>query len=170
MSYYDILNVSKNATNDQIKKAYKILATKWHPDKNNHPDANNMFMNISKAYQVLSDPLLRKKYDNGNDDVVNVTMRNPYELFNEIMQIISYVQQFVIPMLDNNDFFMKTLDIIIAGHSYVVEQYPPIIKQQPMLQHNKSPQNIQIEPKTAIKVMDNDDLNKLVELSYKNKL
>ncbi|KAL3314630.1 DnaJ subfamily B member 2 [Cichlidogyrus casuarinus] len=62
--YYSTLGVSKNATDDEIKKAYKKLAVKWHPDKNtNNPDAHTKFQDISQAYQVLSDPQKRDHYD-----------------------------------------------------------------------------------------------------------
>jgi molecular chaperone DnaJ len=62
--YYEILGVSKNASQDEIRKAYKNLAKKYHPDYN--PDdkaAEDKFKEISEACQVLSDPEKRKEYD-----------------------------------------------------------------------------------------------------------
>ncbi|KAF7721441.1 hypothetical protein EC973_004686 [Apophysomyces ossiformis] len=62
--YYDLLGVSVTATGDEIKKAYRKLAIKYHPDKNpNDPTAEDKFKKISEAYQVLSDPKLRKRYN-----------------------------------------------------------------------------------------------------------
>jgi len=62
--YYEILGVSKNASNDDIKKAYKKLAKKYHPDLN--PDSKSSeekFKEINEAYEVLGDEQKRKKYD-----------------------------------------------------------------------------------------------------------
>ncbi|KZO97306.1 DnaJ-domain-containing protein [Calocera viscosa TUFC12733] len=62
--YYDILGVKLDANEDEIKKAYRRLAIKHHPDKNpNDPSAAETFKKISEAYQILSDPQLRHKYN-----------------------------------------------------------------------------------------------------------
>ncbi|RME69814.1 MAG: J domain-containing protein [Chloroflexi bacterium] len=62
--YYKILGVSKNATEKEIKSAYRKLARKYHPDMNpDDPQAEARFKEINEAYQVLSDPEKRKKYD-----------------------------------------------------------------------------------------------------------
>lgn len=62
--YYKILGIEKNTNAEDIKKAYRKLALKWHPDKNpNNKVAEEKFKKISEAYAVLSDPEKRKDYD-----------------------------------------------------------------------------------------------------------
>ncbi|MCL4360676.1 DnaJ domain-containing protein [Patescibacteria group bacterium] len=61
--YYEILGVSKNATSDELKKAYRKLALEWHPDRNKKPEANEKFKEINEAYAVLSDQNKRSQYD-----------------------------------------------------------------------------------------------------------
>ncbi|XP_071374177.1 dnaJ homolog subfamily B member 9a [Centroberyx affinis] len=61
--YYDILGVSKDATERQIKKAFHKLAMKYHPDKNKSPDAEMKFREIAEAYENLSDEKRRGEYD-----------------------------------------------------------------------------------------------------------
>eukprot|EP00043_Microstomoeca_roanoka_P018126 m.192734 g.192734 ORF g.192734 m.192734 type:complete len:384 (-) comp16771_c0_seq16:178-1329(-) len=61
--FYDTLGVSPSASDDELKKAYRKLAMKWHPDRNKAPGANEKFQSISQAYDVLSDPEKRKVYD-----------------------------------------------------------------------------------------------------------
>ena len=66
-NYYKTLGVARNANLKDIKKAYRELALKWHPDKNTDDIevAEKMFQDISEAYEVLSDKELREKYDRG---------------------------------------------------------------------------------------------------------
>lgn len=61
--YYEVLGIPKNATDDDIKKAYRSLAKKYHPDINKDADAPEKFKEINEAYEVLIDPQKRQTYD-----------------------------------------------------------------------------------------------------------
>lgn len=65
MDYYQILGLNRNATQEEIKKAYRKLAKKWHPDMNkeNQEEAIRKFKEVAKAYEVLSSPLSKTQFD-----------------------------------------------------------------------------------------------------------
>lgn len=73
---YAVLKVKRAATEEQIRKAYRKLAMQLHPDKNRAPSATEAFKKISKAFQLLSDPQKRAKYDQYGDEDEMVTSRN----------------------------------------------------------------------------------------------
>lgn len=82
--YYDLLGVSPTASADEIKKAYRKLALKYHPDKN--PNEGERFKLISQAYEVLSDPKKRDLYDQGGEQAIKEGGmsggHNPMDIFN----------------------------------------------------------------------------------------
>jgi len=75
---YEILGVAKDATIAEIKKAYRALAMKYHPDKNSDPLAQKLFVELSEAYSILADPDLRSQYDGGRspDDLQRAKARD----------------------------------------------------------------------------------------------
>ncbi|XP_029385155.1 dnaJ homolog subfamily B member 6b [Echeneis naucrates] len=102
VEYYQILGVQKNATQEDIKKAYRKLALKWHPDKNpdNKEEAERKFKELSEAYEVLSDENKRNIYDRYGKEGLSgggggggghynhfggggFTFRNPEDVFRE---------------------------------------------------------------------------------------
>jgi len=68
--FYRILEISENATQEEIKSAYRKLALKYHPDKNpnNQEEAKEKFQEVSRAYEILGDEERRKRYDNGETE------------------------------------------------------------------------------------------------------
>jgi|688.fasta_scaffold481714_1 curved DNA-binding protein CbpA len=101
--YYSILGLTKTASQEEVKKAYRSLAIKWHPDKNKDPSALEKFRDISESYQILSDKQKRDEYDNmieqkkNNNSyqyyqhprVFNFNHRDPFEIFNEMFTFIN---------------------------------------------------------------------------------
>ncbi|MBN3273153.1 DJC21 protein, partial [Polyodon spathula] len=79
--HYELLCVRRDATDDDLKKAYRKLALKWHPDKNldNAEEAAEQFKLIQAAYEVLSDPQERAWYDNHREALLKGGVSGEYE-------------------------------------------------------------------------------------------
>ncbi|MDD3271571.1 MAG: DnaJ domain-containing protein, partial [Syntrophomonadaceae bacterium] len=72
--FYEVLEVSKNATAEEIKKAYRQMARKYHPDVNrDDPNATDKFKEVNDAYEVLSDDNKRAAYDRFGHDAFDPT-------------------------------------------------------------------------------------------------
>ncbi|KAM7356178.1 dnaJ protein homolog 1-like isoform 1-T4 [Cochliomyia hominivorax] len=69
-NFYEILGVNKDATDDELKKAYRSLALKYHPDKNKSPEAEDLFKKIAVAYEVLTDKEKRKIYNTYGEEAL----------------------------------------------------------------------------------------------------
>ena len=90
--YYEILGLAKTATDDEIRKAYKKLAIKFHPDKNKAKSAEEAFKKVNQAFSVLGDKEKKKNYDLfGSEEGMGMASGggpdiNPFEMFNMFFQ------------------------------------------------------------------------------------
>ena len=75
-SYYDILGINKDASQDEIKKAYRKLASKYHPDVSTDPKANEKMALLNEAYDTLKDPMKRADYDQYGTNSYNSESNN----------------------------------------------------------------------------------------------
>lgn len=100
MSYYEILGLTSEATLDDIKRKYRELAVKYHPDKNPNTNTTEKFKQINEAYKTLSDPNKRKIYDKrlrdinaGNyNDFVNMDIDRAMRRFDRIFRFDPFFQ------------------------------------------------------------------------------
>jgi len=122
--YYKLLGVSKDADNRDIRKAFKKLALKLHPDKNREENAHEKFLEINKAYEVLKDEELRKKYDlHGEESTDNNNSRNKYQSWNYYHEDFGiYDDDKEIVTLDSNDFQNSVLE---SHDIWVINFYSP---------------------------------------------
>ena len=112
--FYSILEIKKTATVDEIKKAYKKLALKWHPDKNKDANATEMFTKIGEAYNTLIDPEKRKIYDQfGKEGLNNHGMQfNPNDMFNIFKHAFGEQSPFGMPnMFQQNNQPIRHIEI-----------------------------------------------------------
>jgi len=81
---YDVLGIKRSATQQEVKKAYRRLVKDLHPDRNKAPDAQDKFVELTKAYEIISDPERRRLFDNHGvtEDTPNFNQKHDYSQYN----------------------------------------------------------------------------------------
>ncbi|XP_018569443.1 dnaJ homolog subfamily C member 10-like [Anoplophora glabripennis] len=121
--YYKLLGVGRDATVKEIRKAFKVLAVKLHPDKNqDDKNAGAVFVKLARAYEVLKDPQTRKHYDLHGDspDSVKKQQYHSYTYYRDQFGI--YDDDPIIVTLSRNDYELNVLD---NNQAWFVNFYSP---------------------------------------------
>lgn len=85
---YAVLGVAPNASDDEIKKVYRSLAMRYHPDRNDAPGAEARFKAVTKAYEILSDPVKREEYNQSvNHRIVLDAQGEAFELWRSVFSL-----------------------------------------------------------------------------------
>lgn len=124
MNYYKILGLDQSCSQEDVKKAYKKLAIKYHPDKNNGND--EQFKKITEAYEVLSDPEQRRHYDNPVPKGIILRHQNPFEMFNQMFHQFNAMEQAMNRGFPNGgEFVTKTTRIVNGKKTVITERMGP---------------------------------------------
>jgi molecular chaperone DnaJ len=85
---YSVLGIAPNATDEEIKKVYRSLAMRYHPDRNDAPGAEVRFKSIAKAYEILGDPVKRDEYNQSvNHRIIVDTEAEAYGMWRAVFNL-----------------------------------------------------------------------------------
>lgn len=148
--YYQILGVSKNASQTEIKTAYRNGCKQFHPDKNAHPDAHLRFIEIHEAYEFLGDEKQRKAYDLAQHRKITPRYEQYYqqkeyaartrarEYARQDFEQFKKSKYYKLAVGVNNGFnflflFICLLIIVVPLYMYILQQELPEEEQRPFL-------------------------------------
>ncbi len=164
MNYYKVLEVTKDASTDEIKKSYRKLALKWHPDKNKSPEATKKFKEIGNAFQVLSDPIKRTEYDRCHTigQTYTCNFEDPFSIFQELHMFFEALNEVLTasnsPANQYSNYVVET--IIITDNNYP-KRLP---KKKPVAKNTKNTKwNTKVYPDGTVQtVMNDNELKKIL--------
>ncbi len=145
LSLYDVLGIKTDSDKEKIKKAYKKLVLKFHPDK--HPGHEDVFNRVQTAYEILIDVEKRELYDNG---ILKIIIEKEEEVNQENTIDVSCYKYYTVPN-NNNIYYLVHEDIINHNTEYNPETYKDLLEEQSIFQVTK------------------EELNKITNISLFNK-
>jgi DnaJ-class molecular chaperone len=121
--FYEILGVDRGATRQEIKKAFRNLALKYHPDKNKEKDAEEKFREIAKAYETLSDDNLRRQYDQLGHNSFEQNSRHSDGPGNSDFNYNKFYEKWEDFMKQHNDAHKRAHEEAMRKHEKIVREH-----------------------------------------------
>jgi|SRR5690606_7717882 len=132
INYYQILSINKNSSQDEIKKAYRQAALFWHPDKNKTSNAHEKFVQISEAYEILSNVEKRQLYDKiyseyfdkkSDIQVSQVKKEEPKKSYASKAEYAQYEEWVKEAKTKAQNIAFKSLDNVLTDGFHMVDKY-----------------------------------------------